>query len=336
MTPHRRTASGLAALTTALATALALTGCGSVARSDSAQKEAGAGYPVTVDDCGRQVTVANPPERVVSMHPSITELLIRLDVGDRVVAQAQSEMGGTTEEYADEVAAVPTLSKDTPPDKETLIKQEPDLVLSGTEYEFNTEMGFAGYDDLAALEIPAYTATAGCEERRSDGTVEDVFTDLAFLGDVFGKQEKAAELEKEAKVRLQEVADRVGSQEPVRTALVYVEAGTLYAIGGAVETDILRRAGGVNVFADDEGLFSDFFSAEVNPEVVLAEAPDAFVFSVNSADHEQQTRDYLTRTFPETDAVRDDRLVAVDNTFVQPGTLASVDGVEVVARGLHP
>lgn len=328
-TPRRAVLPSLALLS------LALAACGNVTQDEAGSGPAGGSYPAEATSCGREVRVEAAPERVVSLHPSITELLIQLGVGDRVVAQAQHTLGEPSPELAAEVDAIPSISADSPPDKETLISQAPDLVLSGTEYEFNTEMGFAGYDDLDALGASSYVAAAGCVERRSEGSVEDVFTDLAFLGWVFGVEERAAELEAAARADLSEIEETYGDQPPVRAAQVYVEGGKLYAIGGAIEIDLLRRAGGVSVFDDDGGLFSDFFSAEVGPEAVLAEDPEAFVFSVNSPRHEKETVEYLTSTFAETTAVREGRLVAVDDTFVQPGTLSSVEGARVVAEGLH-
>lgn len=321
-------------LAATLTAALGLPACGTVTR-DAEESSAAPGYPVTTTSCGREVEVTEPPRRVVSLHPSITEVLIRLGVEDRVVAQAQDGTGSPTPDLADAVAAIPSLSSTTPPDKETLVNTEPDLVLSGTEYEFNTEMGFAGYDDLSALGIPAYVASAGCMENRMEGGIDDVFTDLEFLGRAFDAEEEAAALEREMRDRLAAVEEQVGDEQPVRAAQVFVEAGKLYAIGGAVEVDILARAGGENVFASGDPLFGDFFAAEVNPEVVAAEDPEAFVFAVMSDEHERDTRAYLERTFPDSTAVREGRLVAIDNTFVQPGTLSAIDGVEVVAEGLH-
>lgn len=317
------------------AMALVVTGCGNVTHDEPARASGDASYPVEVRNCGREVSVDAAPERVVSLHPSITELLIQLGVGDRVVAQAQHSLGEPSPELAAQVNEIPSISSDAPPDKETLVSQAPDLVLSGTEYEFNTEMGFAGYDDLEELGAASFVATGGCVERRSEGTVEDTFVDLDFLGRVFGVQERAAELEATARAELADIAATVAGRPPVRAAQVYVEGGKLYAIGGAIEIDVLRLAGGESVFDDDGGLFSDFFAAEVSPEAVLAEDPDAFVFSVNGAKHERETVDYLTSTFAETDAVREGRLVAVDNTFIQPGTLSAIEGVRVVAEGLH-
>lgn len=314
----------------ALLTTLVLSGCGTITR---AAEEGAEASPVTVETCGREVTVPTRPQRVVSMHPSITELLVQLGVGDAVVAQAQDALGEPSPDLVDEVAAIPSISGDSPPSREVLLAERPDLVLSGTEYEFSGDQGFATYDQLEAAGAPAYVATAGCVERRSEGAVEDTFADLAFLGEVFGVEERAAELEEQARADLAEVAEQVGDDR-VPAAQVYVEGGKLYAIGGAVEVDVLRLAGGENLFAGD-GRFEDFFAAEVNPEVVLAKDPEALVFAFNDAAHEAETRAYLERTLADTRAVRDGRLVGIDNTVVQPGTLAAVDGVRQVAEGLH-
>lgn len=316
-------------------TALAVAGCGTVTtEADGSDASSSGAYPVTVETCGRDVTIDRAPERVVSMHPSLTELLVQLDLGDRVVAQAQDALGEPSPELADEVDAIESISADVPPTREDLLAQSPDFVISGTEYEFSTDQGFAGYDDLEKAGAPAYVATAGCVDRRSEGTVEDTFTDVENLGRIFGVEDRAAALVDAAKADLAEVADIVGDDDPVRAVQVYVEGGKLYAIGGAVEVDVLRLGGGENLFAGDER-FADFFAAEVNPEVVADLQPDAFVFAVNDADHEAATRAYLEDTLAGTPAVKAGRLVAVDNTYVQPGTLSSIEGARIVAEALH-
>ncbi len=333
MKPLTLTAARGAVASTALLASLAA--CGTVTNESTASPAAAStDYPVTVENCGRKISIPDAPQRIVSMHPSITELLIRLGLGDKVIAQAQDALGEPSPELAKQVEAVPSISADTPPNREVLLAKTPDLVLSGTEYEFNTEMGFASYDDLEAAGAQSFVATAGCKDRRSEGTVEDTFTDLAFLGRAFGVQDRAKRLEKDARADLDKVATIVGDDAPVRAAQVYVEGDKLYAIGGAVEIDVLRLGGGENLFADD-GRFADFFAAEVNPEVVLDKAPDALVFAVNSPKHEAQTRAYLTKNLADTPAVKTGRLIAIDNTYVQPGTLSAIEGARIVAGGLH-
>lgn len=321
----------------AVSAALLLAGCGSVTH-DATATDTGASdtaYPVSGTACGRKVTVATPPQRIVSMHPSLTEVLVRLGVENRVVAQAQDAQGGVADDVSAKVKAIRSLSATTPPDKETLVSTQPDLVVSGTEYEFNTEQGFAGYADLEKLGVPAYVATAGCQDRRKAGTVEDTFADVAFLGDALGVPERAAELEKDSRAKLADARRAATGKPPVRAAQVYVEGGKLYALGGAIEVDVLRLAGGENVFSSKDSMFSDFFAAEVNPEVVLATNPEAFVFATTNAKHAAETTGYLRKTFPQSAAVTSGRLVPVDNSLFQPGSLGAVDAVRVVAQGLH-
>lgn len=313
-----------------LTVAVIAAGCGSVTTESSGDD----GDSVTVESCGREVTVTAVPERVVSMHPSLTELMVQLGLGDRVVAQAQDALGEPSPELAEEVQAITSISADSPPTREDLLAQDPDFVISGTEYEFSTDQGFAGYDALEQAGAPAYVATAGCIDRRSEGTVADTLADVENLGRIFDVSDRADELIAQAEQDLAEIDEIVGDDEPVRAVQVYVEGGKLYAIGGAVEIDVLRLGGGENLFAGDSR-FDDFFAAEVNPEVVVDLQPDAFVFAVNDAAHEQETRAYLERTLAETPAVQNGLLVAVDNTYVQPGTLSGITGARLVAEALH-
>jgi iron complex transport system substrate-binding protein len=324
------------------ATALTLTtlvGCGTVtagAESSGAQTTTQSQYPMTIENCGREYTVAKEPQRIVSLYPGQTEILLRLGLKDRIVAQAQEARSEPNPELAADFRSIRSLGAETPPSKEVLIAQQPDFVYSGSEYEFNTEQGFAGKDELVKAGATPYVATAGCRERRSTGTVEDAFTDLRTLGKVLGRAEQAAELEKKARADLAAVTERIAGRPPVKTAQVFYEGGKLYAIGAAIEVDMLRLGGGQNVFAATEQRFADFYAAEVNAEVVLERNPEAFVFAVQDDDHQRQTIDYLTRTFASTPAVRNGRLVGVRNTTFAPGTLASIEGVAAIADGLHP
>jgi iron complex transport system substrate-binding protein len=191
----------------------------------------------------------------------------------------------------------------------------------------------SSHDDLAAVGATPYAATAGCLAGRSDGTVEDLFTDLENLGRIFG--ERASELAEQMRGELDEIAEQVQGKR-VRSALIFYDAGRLTATAAAVDADMLRLGGGQNVFDRDDSRFADFFAAEVSPDVVSDRDPEAFVFAVMSDEHQRQTIDYLRRTFPETPAVREGRLIPVRNTAFSPGTLANIEGVRTIADGLHP
>ncbi|GAA4912647.1 ABC transporter substrate-binding protein [Streptomonospora salina] len=324
--------STLAALS---AVPLALTACGTGVTSDSADSQ-GPEETVEVANCGRKLTFDTTPENVVGMMPSQTGMLIRLGLQDSLVGQAQTDVSTLPEDIAETAAEVPVLSTDAPPAREDLLATAPDLVVSPTEYEFTAEQGFASVDQLNENGAQAYVATGGCTDRRNTAEVTDVLTDITDLGAIMRVPEEAEKLSTEAEDRLSAVDEAIeGSQRPT-VAQVYVEGESLSAIGAGVEADIIKRAGGDNVFDPDAPEFAEFFAAEINPEEIISRNPEAIVFGATGAAQEEKTREYLHSTFPDVAAVEDDVLIAVSQADLHPGTLGNIGAVETIAEELHP
>ncbi|MFC3275605.1 ABC transporter substrate-binding protein [Agromyces mediolanus] len=313
---------------------LSLTACGSGVSGGPAAD--GAAAAVTIMNCGREVGIASEPTAVVGMSPSQTELLLRLGLADRLVGQAQTATAPLPGDLTDEAAGIPVLSETTPPSREELLRVEPDFVFSPTTYEFTAEQGFASLEQLDEAGVAAYVATGGCFDRRMAGTVDDLFVDLKNLGEIFGVQDAADGLIQEGAAQLAEIETAVAGRELPRVAQVYVEGSTLSAIGAGIEYDIVRLAGGDNVFSPDDPQFADFFAAQISPESLAALDPDALVFAVADAEQERATVDYLTRTFPTLSAVRQGRLIPVSAADTFPGTLGNISVVREIAEQLHP
>ncbi|NYI04694.1 ABC transporter substrate-binding protein [Allostreptomyces psammosilenae] len=337
-TSHRsRTTRGTLLAGLGALTLMALTACGSgVTEPTGGGSPSAGGTEVVLTNCGRQVTVTGTPEAIVGLSPAQTELLLRLGLADRMVGQAQTATAPLPEDLRAQAADIPVLSEDTPPSREVLLRAAPDFVVAPTAYEFTAEQGFASLEQLQEAGVAAYVATGGCADRRMTGTVEDLFTDLANLGEALDAEEAAADLTEEARATLDDVAERVAGRDPLTVAQVYLEGNTLSAIGAGIEYDIIRRAGGANVFGPDDSEFAEFFAAQITPETLAERNPEALVFTVHDAAHEQATRDYLTRTFPDVEAVRAGRLIALSGSDVYPGTLGNVTAVRQVAAGLYP
>ncbi|PSL05465.1 iron complex transport system substrate-binding protein [Haloactinopolyspora alba] len=316
------------------ATALLVTGCGSGVTSDVEQTDTG--EAVTIENCGRDVTVDGTPDAAVGMHPAQTELMLRLGLADRLAGQAQATVQALPDDVAALAEDVPVIGEAMPPSREDLLAVEPDFVYSPTTYEFSADQGFASIEQLGDAGAAVYVASGGCEDRRMTGEVTDIFTDLENLGEIFGVQEEASDLIAENQAVLDEVADATADVEPLRVAQVYYEGGTLQAIGAGIEYDILRLAGADNVYTPDQEAFSGFFAATITPESLAAEAPDAIVFAAFDDDHEASTREYLTSTFPDMPAVRQDRLITVSTSDMFPGTLGNISAVRHIAERLYP
>lgn len=320
----------------ATAALLLLTGCGSGVTASSDTGADADEQALRIENCGRELTITGVPSAVVGMSPSQTELLLRLGLADRMVGQAQIDTTALPADVAELAAGIPVLSEAQPPAREELFMVHPDFVYSPTTYEFTAEQGFASLEQLEESGVDAYVATGGCFDRRMAGTVEDLFVDLENLGAVFQVEDEAQEMIADAKAELGTVAAAIDGLDRPKVAQVYFEGTTLSAIGAGIEYDILRLAGADNVFGPEDDAFSDFFAAQISPETLAAEAPDAIVFAASNPAQEQATRDYLTATFPELPAVVNDRLIAVAAADTFPGTLGNVALVRQIAEALHP
>lgn len=118
----------IALLTTGL---VLLTACGG-GTSDSAAKSGSAdGYPVTLKNCGRTVTVESAPRRAVSVDQGSTEILLSLGLADRLAATAtwtDPVMKGLEKANAE----VPRIA-DNRPSSEKVLDQEPDFISASFE-----------------------------------------------------------------------------------------------------------------------------------------------------------------------------------------------------------
>lgn len=312
---------------------LLLSGCGQGVSGPATETAQAAG--ATVNNCGYQVTVDKAPERVVAMTPGLTDLADRLGAADRIVGVAQTRNAVLPTAVSDN-EDIAILTQDGPPSREVLLNTSPDLVLSPTTYEFTAEQGFASQEQLSEAGAEAYISTAGCPDRRSSAEVTDLLTDIDNLGALLGQPEQAAKVKEQAQRELDDVSNAVAGLDQPTVAQVYVEAETLMAIGAGVEYDMIRRAGGDNVFSPDDAAFRDFFAATISPETLVEKNPEAIVFSAANDKQVEATRAYLKKHFPEVKAVTDDRLINIGADQVMPGSWGNIDAVRTIAEGLYP
>lgn len=310
-----------------------LAGCGQAVSATMPADTTGA--EKTIGNCGRTLSFTGVPQRAVAMTPGQSEILVRLGLAGKVVAEAQSKGQALMPELAN-LGTATQLTEQGPPSREVLLGVEPDLVYAPTSYEFTAEQGFASIDQLKAAGAQAYIATAGCAERRGSAEVTDLLTDIENLGDIFGAPEQAAALAAEAQGVLDDVERRVATAEKPSVAELFVEGNTVSAIGAGIEYNMIEVAGGGNVFSPDDKAFAQFFSSVISPETLVAKNPEVIVFTTLDKAHEKATLDFLRTKFPQLEAVKNDRLVAIDSSDVMPGSWGNIRAVEQIAKGLHP
>jgi iron complex transport system substrate-binding protein len=312
--------------------ALALTGCGSAPAASTPAAAAGSAGPSTVTACGHTLTFAQPPQRVVSFYPAMTELLLALGLDARIAGQVNTNQSPPSPQYADRYAKVKVLAEQEP-SIEVLLAARPDLIVADGSYHFDGKQ-LPTIDDLATKGIPVYLNKSFCDGQKVLAKVSNVDTDLTNLGQVFGVQPLAGKLAQDGKASLADVTYRLAGHTPVRTALVTVYDKALYVDAGGLYTDVLTLAGGQNLTSQAELPAGEYYT-QVSPETVARKNPDVIVYTYLDDTGRQSTLDYLKTTFASTTAVKTGRLAPTpEATF--GGALRSIAGVTTLAKQLHP
>src|SRR5688572_5047363 len=307
--------------------ALLLAGCASTVSADQGEADAttsagASGFPLTVDNCGTEVTFEAAPERVVTIKSSTLELMLALGLEDRVIGSAFSD-GPVPEDLADAASGIEVLS-DKVPSQEVTLAAEPDLVFAGWESNLTAE-GAGDRDTLARLGVASYVAPAAC---KGEGympnplTFDEVFREFEEAGAIFGVPDAAAELVASSRAAL----EAIEPNDEGLTALWYSSGDDTPFVGAGIGAPqmIMEAAGLENIAAD----VADTWTS-MGWEAIVAANPDVIVLvdaAWNTAEHkiEQLESNPATAALP---AVQQQRYVVVDF----PATEAGVRNVDAVA-----
>jgi iron complex transport system substrate-binding protein len=293
-----------------LAAVVFLAGCG---RAPAPGEEV-PGARVFTDGLGREVRIAPPARKIVSLAPSNTEILCALG------ALAQVAGRDDFSDYPPEVKALPSVGLSGGRiHREAVVALAPDLVLAA---EISPPEHVSS---LEALGLRVFLV----KNPRSFG---DLFANLALLGELAGREREAEELVKSLATRVAAVESRVAGI-PERPLVFYELDATdptlpWTAAKGTFIDMLIRMAGGENFGARFPGEFPRV-SAEslikADPDVILIATPGA------SAESVRQRSGWAGLK-----AVKTGRLhVFDDNLASRPGPRL-VDGLEALVRIVHP
>lgn len=318
--PPLRASSRTAATVLFLVSLAFLAGCAAEARTADdgqpthAATTPGAGGPTILDNCGFEVSIDAPPERVVTIKSTSTELMLALGLADRLVGTAFAD-GPVPEEYASDVADVPVLS-DQVPGQEALLEAEPDFVFGGWESNFAVDTaGERGA--LAGFGIDTYVAPSACQEagyQPDPMTFEVLFDHIHELAGIFDAEDRADALIAEQRTLLEGV-DAPGAG---LTALWYSSGEDSPYVGGDIGAPamMMRELGVENIFADVHDTW-----ASVTWEQVVERDPDVIILvdaAWNTAENKIQLLESnaATKALP---AVRESRYLQLPFPAAEAG-----------------
>ena len=265
-----------------------------------------------VDDASRTVYIEQTPQRVVSLSPSITEILFAIGLGDKVV--------GVTEhcDYPEAAKAKPKVGGYFTTSLEDILDKDPDLILTD------------GYDpvmqQIEGLGIPMLVL--------QPEDIDGIFKDIDLVGKVMNKEEEAARLVDSLQQRLDKVAEIKASATSSPTVFYEIDATDPtkpWTTGPGSFADILiSLAGGSNIVTESGSWL------QLSLEKLLSANPDIIILGDYPYVTPKQVEE-RSGVWQDLTAVNLGKVYAVSDPSLtsRPGPRI-IDGLEEIARMIHP
>ena len=265
-------------------------------------------WPLTIDNGdGADLVLEEEPQRIVSVSPSITEILYAIGAGDKLIARSDYC------NYPEEVLELESVGQIYGADMEKILSLEPDLVVASAHFPD---------ESIAQLEDAGIQVLYRYDENSYEGVTDIITT----VGEAVNRKPEAAKVAAVMAGRIALTSMLVSAEErvPAYYVIGYGEYGDYTATGDTYINELLECAGAKNIAGEEQGWsYSVEKLLEEDPEVIFvpAYAYDDFI---------------VTEPYSELTAVREGKVYAVNNDLLDRQTPRNADIVVELAELLHP
>ena len=305
-------------------------------------------YPLTIENCGVQVTFDAVPETAVTVGQAGTEVLYALGLGDKV-AGTSVWFTEVLPEFAALNAGIERLA-DNDPSFESVVDKRPDIVVAQYEWHIGPQGIVATRDQFTDLGIPTYVLPADCwakdNSTGSDGTrlamfeMDSIYAGVTELAQIFDVSEKGEALVADLKAREAAAIETAAALDLQDASAVFWFSSTEMDIDPFVAGRkgppgyMMEKLGLRNVVESDEEwpVVSWESIARANPSVIVVAEMDRRRFE---ADDVEKKLEFL-RTDPvasQMDAVKNNRIVILNAHSMDP-SIRNVTALETLAGAL--
>ena len=264
-----------------------------------------------VDDAGRKIYLAKTPTRIVSLAPSVTEMVFAIGAGEQLVGVTQFC------DYPPEALAKPKVGYGNP-NLESLVALQPDLVVAPQDM-LKPDIVLK----LDQLKIPLFVL--------KDRTIEDIFVHIQTLGRMLDRSAAADAVAVELRRRITQIKLRTENLAPVRVLYV-LNSQPLITVGpGSFIDQLIVLAGGANVAAKSGTSYP-----RLSMETVLQDDPEVLIFPVGESEGIPDSEQEAWRQWSTMTAVKQGRLHQIPADLLNRPGPRIAHGLELLANLLHP
>ncbi|MFH0813119.1 MAG: cobalamin-binding protein [Pseudomonadota bacterium] len=264
------------------------------------------------DEVGRKVEIQAPPQRLISLAPSVTEILFAIGLGERVVGVS------TYCNYPPEARKKEKIGGYITPSLEKIISLRPDFVVGTADGGLKTVV-----EKLAGLGIPVYVT--------NPKSIPGVMASIQKIGEATFSQPAAARVVASMKEKIQIIQKKVQGRPRLRVLHILAYNPLISSGKGTFVHDLIQLAGGANIAEKAKGKHPRYSMEEIitqDPQVII-------LSSMKSRDPLAEQRPWWDR-WKEISAVRLGRIYVVDADLIHRPSPRIMDGLEEMARGIHP
>lgn len=287
----------LTALSIIVAALLLFSGCNTAPTQET-------GFTVT-DLAGAGVTFEKTPQRVVSLVPSVTELLFDMGAGSLICGR------DSYSNYPAQTADIPVMGDYNGPNLELIIAAAPDVVFTAGKLQKEAE------DRLRECGIKVVSAEAG--------TINDVKTCIELLGKILNRTESS-----EMVATLEDGLNAIKALDTKKVSAYYIVSSGEYGewtVGpGSFIYDALTLGGAELITKDME-----FAYPQYSVESIVEKDPYVIIADSNTTLEYLQAHEALGKL----DAVKEGRVIIMDADTVSRPTLRFISEIKKCIEKMH-
>jgi iron complex transport system substrate-binding protein len=265
-----------------------------------------------IDQVGRKVVVPDDPQRVISLAPSITEIIYELG--------EEKRLQGVTKysDYPAQAKSLPKVGTYVHLDLERIVALKPDLCIS-------TKDGNPKHviEKISRLGIPVYAI--------NPRSLEQTMDTITQIGSLLNAQEAAARLVSGMQQRITRVQSLVAQVNNRPRVFFQIDAEPLVSAGNNTFIhELIELAGGINTAAGNDPY------PRYSWEDILVLQPDIVIISSMAGGLDSEDLLGIWKKWSQLKAVLNEQVFVVDAGMFDRTTPRLVAGLETIAEIIHP